>query len=181
MSEQASIATLVAELSQHHSEILAGLVALPVGGYLLGSLLLKVQERVAAWFLSIVVHAAVFLVIPSAIVLAYLGLGSGVNLYSDVDALITFGPVLSGVLTLILVPQLMDLDDIPGFDRIRGLAGMVALCFGVVFFLSRTRIMLWFFVRPTMSQIFLLAVGLYLAFRTFFGMMTRRASRPGMN
>jgi hypothetical protein len=174
MSQEASVAGLVDDLGKYREQIKFSLLGLPVGGLILGRLLMTIREQVAAWFLSIVVHAAVFLLIPPAIILAYLAFGTGINLYQDVDALLAFGPLLSGGLTLILVPQIMDLDEIPGFDRLRGLVGLVALSFGLVFVLSRTNFMIWFFVRPTLSTIFLAALGLYLLFKMFLGMMTRK-------
>lgn len=173
--EVVSVADLVKDLGNHRDLIKYTLIGLPILGVLLGRMLMSFQERAAAWFLSIVVHAAIFLLIPPAIILAYLAFGTGMNLYQDVDALILFGPLLSGFLTLILVPQIMSLDDIPGFDRLRGLAGLVTMSFGLVFVLSRTNFMVWFLVRPTLFSLFVAAVVLYVIFRNFLNMVTRKA------
>lgn len=147
MENGTSLAELATSLEAYRPQILQGLVALPLGGALLGRVLVAVQERAGAWFLSAVVHVAVFLMIPPALVLGYLVLGTHTNLFTDVDALLYIAPILAGMATLFVVPQVMPFHRIPGFDRLRGLFGLAFLTTLIVWFLSRMHFVTYFWVR----------------------------------
>lgn len=181
MDEVTSVADLMGGLKPFQTQITIALVALPLGGVLLGRALLSLRKRVGLWFLSLVVHGAVFMVVPPLVVLLYLAFGTGTNLFTDVDAPLVFGPLISGAATLLLVPQIMDLDLIPGFHRLRGLMGLVALSFGGVFMLSRTRFSVWLWVRPSMTSLLLVAVLVYLAFKVCVDMITNPGRTPELD
>ena len=155
MTHGTSLAELATTLDPYRHQILQGLVALPLGGALLGRLLVAVQERAGAWFLSAVVHLAVFLMIPPAGVLAYLALGTHTNLFTDVDALLYIAPICAGLATLFVVPQVMPYERIPGFDRLRGLFGLVTLTSLIMWFLSRMHFVTYFWVRGGVGSLFL--------------------------
>lgn len=155
MTHGTSLAELATKLDVYRPQILQGLVALPLGGALLGRVLVAVQERAGAWFLSAVVHLAVFVMMPPVAVLAYLALGTHTNLFTDVDVLLYIAPIIAGLATLFVVPQVMPYDRIPGFDRLRGLFGLAFLTTGILWFLSRMHFVTYFWIRGGIGSILL--------------------------
>jgi hypothetical protein len=49
-------------------------------------------------------------------------------------------PVVSMVISFIVIKKTLDFDYIPGFEKITSLAAIVFLCMGVLWFIDRTRI-----------------------------------------
>lgn len=176
MNEGTSLADMVGVLAPHKQKILMGLAGLPILGPLVGKILVNVRERVGAWFLSGVVHLAVFLTVPSLLIIAYLMLATDANLLTDVDALLTFGPVVSGVLTLFLVPQVMALDRIPGFSRIASLAMLVAISSVMAYILAKTRIFAGIFMIATFKDLLMMGVVIYLIMAVLWSKVTGPAS-----
>lgn len=169
----ASLADLVGSLAPYRGGILYGLVAFPVLGPALGQLGLLATPRLGDWLLSMVVHLAVFMVVPSVLVIAYLGLATSTNLVTQVDAVLTFGPLVSGIATLFVVPRIRSFDDIPGFDRLQGLMLLVGMSSVLAFLIMKTRIFVSFFVVSNISQLLFLAFVVYLAMKAAFGMAFR--------
>ena len=155
MTHGTSLAELATSLDVYRPQILQGLVALPLGGALVGRVLVAMQERAGAWFLSAVVHLAVFVMIPPAMVLAYLALGTHTNLFTEVDALLYIAPIVAGMATLFVVPQVMPFERIPGFDRLRGLFGLAFLTTLILWFLSRMHFVTYFWIRGGVGSIVL--------------------------
>jgi len=55
----------------------------------------------------------------------------------NVPIVLYFLPIASMVGTWALMRRQVDLDDVPGFDRLSGLLVLIAVCFAVAFFLNR--------------------------------------------
>lgn len=55
----------------------------------------------------------------------------------QVNVAVYFAPIVAMAATLAIVHRNVDLDDVPGFDRLSGLILMIAASFAVVFVLSR--------------------------------------------
>ncbi len=62
----------------------------------------------------------------------------------DVNFLIYFLPIISMVVTLLLMRRQVNFGEVPGFDRLAGLMTMIGAAFVIVFALSRTRLWLVF-------------------------------------
>ena len=62
----------------------------------------------------------------------------------DVNLLVYVLPILSMILTLGIIAASVDMDRLPGFDRLTGLMVMVAVSFLIAFLLERTRIWIVF-------------------------------------
>ena len=62
----------------------------------------------------------------------------------NVNILVYFLPIVSMVVTLIVMKKNVSYDDIPGFDRIYGLMTMIAITFVFILIIEKTRIWLFF-------------------------------------
>ncbi len=58
----------------------------------------------------------------------------------DTDVYIQILPIVSMVLTLLIIRRNADFDYIPGFDKLSGLMMMIAATLGIMWFVDRTRI-----------------------------------------
>ncbi len=178
MQEGTSLADLGVNLAPHRHEIMGFLVALPILGPLVGRALKAWRPRVGAWWLSAVVHMAVFLLVPTGMVVAYLAFVTQTDLFRQVDALLAFGPILAGFATLVLVPHVMPLDDIPGFDRLFGLMVLVGVAFSAVALLVKTRIFAGFVFFGGLKDLLVMAFCVYLLVRWAWGLVSGPSRAP---
>lgn len=169
MTQGTSLADLAVVVEPHRREIMIGLLALPVVGPLIGRLLMGLSERAGAWFLSLVIHLAVFLVLPTAMILGYLGFVVHTNLFTQVDALLYIAPLLSGTFTLFMVPRVMALEDIPGFDRLVGLFVLVGVTTFLLMLFAKMRIYMGFFILGGFKDLLLVGLGIFLLLRWALG------------
>ena len=65
----------------------------------------------------------------------------------DTDLYTQILPIASMILTLLIIRRNVDLDRVPGFDRISGLIMAIAATLGIMWFVDRTRIWMISFVR----------------------------------
>ena len=130
-----------------HQQLWAGawLVALPALALLLGLVHRRGAGNDAPWkyFYSVVVYATCIPGIFGAVVTLYMMLFAGENLL-DVNALVTLGPIVSMAIALAIAGRNVEFGPLPGFGRLSGLMVVLALTFGILFALSRTRIFLAF-------------------------------------
>ena len=81
----------------------------------------------------------------------------------DVD-LITYAiPIVSMIVSLIVMRRNVDFRKVPGFNRLNGLMIMIAATFGVLFLLERTKI--WLIFGAPMTWFLLIAIGLFVLIR----------------
>jgi hypothetical protein len=113
------------------------------------------------------------MVVPSVLVIGYLATATSTNLVTQVDAVLTFGPVVSGIAALFVVPRIRSFDDIPGFDRLYGLMVLVGMATVLAFLIMKTRIFVGFFVISSIPQLLFLAFVVYLAMKAASGMAFR--------
>jgi hypothetical protein len=122
---------------------------------------------------SAVVHATCVPGVLATILTAYVLLFTQESLL-DVDLVVHALPIVVMAVTLGLVRRQVDFAHLPGFDRLSGLLLVLALTFGIVFALSRTRI--WILFGGSFTQFLAVCAALY-------GLLTwgvRRAfPRPG--
>ena len=90
----------------------------------------------------------------AAVVTGYALFFTSVNLL-EVNALVYLLPVVSMVVTLILLGQNVDFDAVPGFQRLSGLMTLIAVSFVVALAISKTR--LWIFFGGSIVLLFALA------------------------
>lgn len=145
----------------------------PLAGALIGVPLLTVlwsllhgrtASRLAPWKYgySVFTYLAVVPGTVSLVILAYSVFFAHENLL-DRDLLVTFGPPVAMLLTLVAVRQRLAFADVPGFGRLSGFITLVALSFAAALAIDKTRLFVGFF--GSIDRLFLLAAGLYAVFQ----------------
>ena len=93
---------------------------------------------------SFLVYAACVPGTCAAVLTAYAIFFRNDNLL-DVNLLVYIVPIVSMTVTLILIRKNVRFDEVPGFDRLSGLIVMIAVSFGIVLAIHKTRIVFAFF------------------------------------
>ena len=93
----------------------------------------------------------------------------------DTDIYTQILPIISMVATLFLIRRNVNLDLVPGFDKITGLIMMIASVFAFMWVLDKTRI--WVVSYLPFWQGLLIFAGLLLVLRWGWGKVARGSSR----
>jgi hypothetical protein len=109
-----------------------------------------------------------------AAVTAYLLLAQGTNLIK-LDLLVFFLPVVSMIITLILVRTRVSFKDIPGFKRLSGLLLMLAAAFAVALIIDHLRIIVLF--HGSILWLFGIAAVIFIALKIGISRLFRK--KPG--
>ena len=81
----------------------------------------------------------------------------------DVDLILQVLPIVSMVMTLLIIRRNVDLDYIPGFDKLSGLLMIITAVLGLMWLADRTRIIA--FMRLRWEVAILIFAGLLLLIR----------------
>lgn len=81
----------------------------------------------------------------------------------EADVFVQVLPILSMVVTLLIIRKNVDLDYIPGFDKLSGLVMVIAATLTVMWFVDRLRIIVFSYLR--FEYVILFFVGLLLIIR----------------
>jgi hypothetical protein len=84
----------------------------------------------------------------------------------QVNWVVYFLPIISMIVTLLILSRTLELDKIPGFDKISGLIFMIVAASFVIFLLSRMRI--WTVFIGSIWHLFGLFIVLLIVFRVGF-------------
>lgn len=161
--------------------ILAAFVAVPVAAWLVGRLHGPGRGGTTPWkqlyatFIYLTCVPGLF----AAVVTAYVLFLTSTNLL-EVNALVYLLPIVSMVVTLVLVRQNVNLDEVPGFHRLSGLMTVIGVSFAIALAISRTRV--WLFFGGSIFLLFAIAAAAF-AFMTWgtralFRRSTDRKERP---
>ncbi len=93
----------------------------------------------------------------------------------DTDIFTQILPILSMIVTLLLIRRNVDLDLIPGFEKITGFITMIAAVFAFMWVLDKTRI--WIVSFLPFWQGILIFIGLLLAVRWGWKQMAKKPVR----
>ena len=126
-------------LAAHPALLLAVLVALPAGAWLVGWIHGPGRGGASPWrfVYSVLVYLACIPGMGGAVLTGYALLFTGENLL-DVDLLVYLLPVVSMVATLGLTSRNVRFADVPGFDRLSGLMLLLGLTFAILLVLRRS-------------------------------------------
>lgn len=154
----------------------AVVLAVPILCVLLGLIHGKGRGRFSPWkyFYAIIVYLACVPGIFSAVITAYTLFFTRENLL-DVNLLVYFLPVISMIVTLVLISRNVSFDDVPGFDRLWGLMVLIASTFVIALAIQKTR--LWVFFGGSLLTLVLFMVGLFLLLKLGGHMLFRRKRR----
>jgi hypothetical protein len=81
----------------------------------------------------------------------------------EADVFVQVLPILSMVVTLLIIRRNVNLDNIPGFDKLGGLVTIITASLAIMWFIDRLRIIAFTYVRFELVILFL--VGLILLIR----------------
>ncbi|MBI3098997.1 MAG: hypothetical protein HYY93_12260 [Planctomycetes bacterium] len=124
---------------------------------------------------SLLVYLVCFPGICSAVLTGYGLFFTRENLL-DVNIAIYIAPVISMVVTLILIRKNVPFDEVPGFDRLSGLMAMIAMTFVFVLAISKTHLGIFFFGSTAM--LIALVVGLFAVLKWGTYMLFRGKDEP---
>lgn len=136
---------------------------IPIAAFLAG-ILGKNEGHLSPWkylygiLIYLVCVPGLFAVVISVYQFLF-GRGSILN----ADVLMQVLPICSMVVTLLIIRRNVDLDHIPGFDKITGLLTMILAVFAIMWFIDRTRIVVFSYLPFT--QVLLIFVVLLLVIR----------------
>jgi len=85
-------------------------------------------------------------------------------------------PIISMIVTLLLIKNNVRLTRIPGFGNLSGLVTMVLVLFAVMWFLEHTRV--YIFSHMPISYFFLMLIVLLLVFRYGWSQFSRPSANP---
>jgi hypothetical protein len=94
----------------------------------------------------------------------------------DVSFLIYILPIVSMVVTLVLIRKSVSFEAVPGFDRLSGLMVMIACSFAIALAIEKTRIFLFF--GGSIDRLILLALGVFALLKWGTYMLFRRGDEP---
>ena len=149
------------EMAGRHWLVLVGLfAALPAGAGLCGRAHGRGNGGNAPWkyLYSVLVYLACVPGLFAGVVTAYALFFSRENLL-DVNPLAYFLPVLSMVVTLVLVRKNVAFDQIPGFDRLSGLMVMIGCSFAIALVIQKTNV--WILFGGSIDHLLILAAGVF--------------------
>ena len=111
----------------------------------------------------------------AAVVTAYTLFFTSANLL-EVNALVYLLPVVSMVVTLILLGKNVDLDAVPGFHRLSGLMTLIGVSFAIALAVSKTRV--WLFFGGSIFLLFAIAAVAFVFMRWGARALFRRRDEP---
>lgn len=156
-----SIDSLITLLSQKREEILYFLCAVPLGAILLRLLHGKYKGKRSPWkyFYSVLVYIICIPGIFSLVISAYSLLFLHENLMT-LDVLVYYLPVLSMIITLVIIKRSVEFEYIPGFSKIYGLMILFFLTFVIALILDKLRVFVIF--GGSISSLFVVCVIIFL-------------------
>lgn len=134
------------EAAATHPYMLQGaLLSIPAAAFALGKAHQPGEGGTDPWrrAYSALVYAACVPGTFSAALVAYTLLFTKENLL-DVSIAVYFAPIVQMAVSLAIIRKNVDFDEIPGFDKIWGLLGVLGTTFLSVLFLQQTRIIMLF-------------------------------------
>jgi hypothetical protein len=169
----------LAELADTHTIILASaFIALPAVAWLIGRIHARGRGGAAPWryIYSVLVYLACAPGMFAGVITAYTLFFSRENLM-DVNMLVYFLPIVSMIVTLVLIRKSVSFDEVPGFDRLSGLMATVGISFALALAIQKTNI--WIFFGGSIVWLFILAAAIFLLLKWSAGRLFR--SRNGNN
>ena len=87
-----------------------------------------------------------------------------------------YSPILSMVATLMLAARAVNLDEVPGFDRLWGLMVLLGVSFGIALAITKTR--LWILFGGSILTLFLIAAFAFALLKWGAHLLFRRGDEP---
>jgi hypothetical protein len=94
----------------------------------------------------------------------------------DVSIVVYLLPIVSMVVTLVLIRKSVSFEDVPGFDRLSGLMVMIACSFAIALVIQKTRI--WIIFGGSIDRLIALAIGVFAMLKWGTYMLFRSRDEP---
>ena len=168
---------LIQTADQHTIVLVTAFLAPAIAAGLLGRVHERGRGGTAPWkyLYSVLVYLVCVPGMFAGVLTAYALFISRENLL-DVNPLVYFLPIVSMIVTLILVRKAVSFDEVPGFDRLSGLMIMVGCSFAVALAIQKTNI--WVVFGGSIERLFLLAAGVFALLKWGTYMLFRRRDEP---
>ena len=166
------------DLAGHHSLILlAVFVVPPIAAWLCGVLHGRGNggHSPRKYIYSVLVYLACVPGLFAAVITAYSLFFRNESML-DVNLLVYFLPLVSMIVTLILIRKNVTFDEVPGFDRLSGLMVMIGCSFAIALAIHKTNI--WIFFGGSIERLFALALGIFALIKWGTYMLFRRKDEP---
>jgi hypothetical protein len=153
------------------------LAAPPLVALVAGLLHDRGQGSAAPWkyVYAILVYLACVPGMFAGVLTAYTLFFSRENLL-DTNPFVYFLPIVSMIVTLVLVRKSIAFEEVPGFDRLSGLMVMVGCSFAMALAIQKTRI--WIVFGGSIERLFILAAGIFGLLKWGAYMLVRRRDEP---
>jgi hypothetical protein len=161
----------------HLLVMLAAFIVPPVAAWICGRLHGSNNGGNAPWkyFYSVLVYLACIPGLFSSVLTGYTLFFSKENLL-DTSLTVYVLPIISMVVTLILIHKNVKFDLIPGFERLSGLMVMIGCSFVLALAIEKTRI--WLFFGGSIEWLLLLAAGIFALLKWGTYTLFRRRDEP---
>jgi hypothetical protein len=166
------------QLSNQHPWVLAGLfVFAPLAAWGCGRLHGPGNGANAPWkyVYSILVYLTCVPGMFAGVLTGYALFFTHENLL-DVSFLVYVLPIISMVVTLVMIRKTVSFEAIPGFDRLSGLMVMIGCSFAIALAIQKTRI--WIVFGGSIDRLIILAVGVFALLKWGTYMLFRRGDEP---
>lgn len=159
-----SIEEFLASAGSRPFVLVAVFLALPVVSWGMGLMHDRSRSSRSPWkfVYSTLIYAACIPGVFAAVIVAYTFLFTRESLLK-LDLVVTFLPIVSMVATLVVIARRVDLDRLPGFERLWGLITLLAISFVIALILDRLRV--WVIFGGGMLSLAVVAAILYLILR----------------
>lgn len=159
-----SLNQIFASLQSYNLFIAIGFALLPLITFGAARALLKFGRIIGcSWFLSVIIHFSIITGFGMLLITAYLLFFTGMNLFTQVDFVLFFFPVVSMFVTLRVIRKVMSFDSIPGFGRLNALVVVTILSFILVLLLYKMRFFVGIFMR--FEQFLIIFVVFFILFK----------------
>jgi hypothetical protein len=168
---------LIHQADQHPVALAAALAAPPVVAWVVGRLHDRGRGGAGPWkyFYAVLVYVACVPGMFAGVLTAYTLFFSRENLL-DTNPFVYFLPIMSMIVTLVLIRKNVAFDEVPGFDRLSGLMVMVGCSFAIALAIQKTKI--WIFFGGSIERLFILAAGIFGLLKWGAYMLFRRHDEP---
>jgi hypothetical protein len=168
---------LIHQADQHPVALAAALAAPPLFAWLVGRLHNRSQGSAAPWkyIYAVLVYLACVPGMFAGVLTAYTLFFSRENLL-DTNPFVYFLPIVSMIVTLVLIRKSVAFEEVPGFDRLSGLMVMVGCSFAIALAIQKTKI--WILFGGSIERLFILAAGIFGLLKWGAYMLFRRRDEP---
>jgi hypothetical protein len=148
---------------------------LPISAVALGRIHARHEGGTAPWkfIYAIIVFAVCIPGIAAVVLTGYELFFSRENLL-DLNLIVYYLPILSMVITLIIISKNVSFDSIPGFGRLTGLFIILAITFISVLAIQKTSI--WLVFGGSIYSLLIIGLGVYFVLRWAVYLMFRKRS-----